>query len=194
MKKYLVIFILFMILPFLSLGNNVYADDLNYDSNYHNHGDFLDFEDAYRYCGGDSKEKALIKNVPKIIPQITSAAYDTVLVIVPLILVVMGSIDLFRGSISQNEDEIKKGKTNFMKRLATGVLTFLIVLLVKFFVSAMSKDQTRIISCINCFVNNECSISNDYNSGIPGEEAPKSNSNTSSNTNSTNHSSSGGKF
>lgn len=198
MKKYfLIIIMLFVLSPFL-LFDNVYASNsnVNYDEDERNAG-FLD-TDSYKYCGGESNDKALIKNIPTLVPQITSAAYNTVLVIVPLILVIMGSVDLYKGAVSQNEDEIKKGKTNFMKRLVTGILTFLIVLLVKFFVSVMSKDQSRIVSCIDCFINNKC----EYMPGkatVPGEEAPKSNKsntddNSNTNTNTRSHNGSSGKF
>ena len=115
--------------------------------------------DNYVSCGSDDTSKALIKNIPSIVPNITSGIYNAVMVIVPLILVVMGSIDLIRGAASQNEDEIKKSKTNFMKRLVVGILTFLIVIIVKFVVSAAAgrfSNSWRIVRCIDCFVNNDC--------------------------------------
>lgn len=192
MKKLLLIFAFLLALSPVFMINNVYATDDDDERN----ADFM-YSDYYKYCGGDDSEKALIKNIPSIVPTITSGIYNAVLVIVPLILVIMGSIDLFRASISQNEDEIRKGKINFMKRLIIGIITFLIVLLTKFFVSAMSKDQARIINCVDCFINNTCEYM-PVNTGVTGEENPKSNSTSKSNSNSSSNSNSkrgsGGKF
>ena len=100
-----------------------------------------------------------LKNVPSIIPRISSSLYNTMMVLIPLVMIIMGLVDLIRGLMSQNEDEIKKGRSNFIKRLVTAVITFLIVLLVKFFVGAVSNDlqnRNRIVSCIDCFVSNQC--------------------------------------
>lgn len=204
MKRFaLIVLFLFTVIS-LFLSSNVYAVESNsnvtWDADERNAG-FLNSENMY--CGGDSSNNALVKNFPSIIPTITSGIYNAILVIVPLILVIMGSIDLFRASLSQNEDEIRKGKINFMKRLIVGIITFLIVLLTKFFVSAMSKDQARIISCIDCFINgkNSCSYMEKKGS-VSAEEVSNSNSNSKSNitsntsnsSNSNSKSGSGGKF
>ena len=159
MKKILIIILIAIsLVPSLSI-QNVYAADED-DAP---HASFMDV-DKYDFCGGKTIDKALIKNIPSIIPKITSGIYNAVMVIVPLILVVMGSIDLLRGAASQNEDEIKKGKTNFIKRLITGIITFLVVIAVKFVVSAASgqfNNSWRIVNCIDCFVNDECSKMSD---------------------------------
>lgn len=138
---------------------NVYADS--------NSNDNLDFmkTTSYKYCGTDSESTALIVNIPSIVPRITSGAYNVVLVVVPLILVIMGVVDLTRGIMSQNEDEIKKSKNNFIKRLITGVIAFVIVLVVKFMINVLAnRSKAKIIRCIDCFVSNECGTSqNIYN-------------------------------
>ena len=113
--------------------------------------------DQYKQCGG--KSGVLITNIPSIVPRITSTLYNTIMVLVPVILIVMGSVDLIKGIMSQKEDEMKKGRETFVKRLIGAAIIFLIVLIVKIFVGAVSRDgknSVRIVDCIDCFVSNSC--------------------------------------
>ncbi len=113
--------------------------------------------DHYVSCGG-SGSSALIKNIPSILPKITSSIYNTVMVVVPVALILLGIVDLVKGIMSQKEDEIKKGRDSLIKRLITGVIVFLIVMLVKLFVNIINggNDSSKIIGCIDCFVSNDC--------------------------------------
>lgn len=112
----------------------------------------------YTSCGG-AGESALVKKIPVKIPGITKMVYNAFMIVTPTILVIMGSIDLFRGITSSKEDEIKKGRDTFLRRLIAAVIVFLIVLSAKLLVSLIagsSDNSARIIECINCFVSNEC--------------------------------------
>ena len=113
--------------------------------------------DHYVSCGG-SGSSALIKNIPSILPKITSSIYNTVMVVVPVALILLGIVDLVKGIMSQKEDEIKKGRDSLIKRLITGVIVFLIVMLVKLFVNIINggNDSSKLIGCIDCFVSNDC--------------------------------------
>lgn len=109
---------------------------------------------GYVSCGGD---QPLINKIPSIIPKIASNILRIVMVAVPVILVLLGMIDLVKGLMSQKEDEIKKGRESLTKRTIMGIVVFLIVLIVKVFVNFLGgADSARIASCIDCFVNNEC--------------------------------------
>ena len=111
----------------------------------------------YKSCGG--KDGAIIEKIPSIIPRISASLYNAVMVIVPVILIIMGSIDLVKGIASQKEDEMKKGRDTFVKRLIGAVLVFLIVLLVKIFIGMIagtSANRNRIVHCIDCFISNTC--------------------------------------
>ena len=77
-------------------------------------------------------------------------------ILVPVLLVLFGSLDLAKGVMSQKEDEIKKGQQTFVKRLMIGAMVFFIVALVKVLISVVGDTDTNkknIISCIDCFVN-----------------------------------------
>ena len=115
--------------------------------------------DQYKQCGGSGT--VLITNIPSIVPRITSTLYNTVMVLVPVILIIMGTVDLVKGIMSQKEDEMKKGREAFVKRIVGSVIIFLIVLIVKLFVGAISRDsqnRARIVDCIDCFISNDCDI------------------------------------
>ena len=98
-----------------------------------------------------------ITDIPGKIPELTSLAMTMVQIAVPVILVVMGSMDLFKGITAQKEDEIKKGQQVFIKRLIIGALIFFVVVIVKLLVSVVADaGSSDIIDCIECFLSNDC--------------------------------------
>ena len=98
-----------------------------------------------------------ITRIPARIPELTSMVVTIIQVAVPVILIIMGMMDLFKGITAQKEDEIKKGQQTFIKRLIVAVLIFFIAVIVKFIVSIVSQvSSVSIIQCIDCFVSNKC--------------------------------------
>ena len=71
---------------------------------------------------------------------------------VPIILVVMGMLDLFKGITAQKEDEMKKGQGTFIKRLIAAALIFFVVSIVQLLISLVADDE-GVMSCANCFIN-----------------------------------------
>lgn len=107
------------------------------------------------YCG--SKQQGRVTGIPKKIPELTSSVFTIIQVLVPIILVVLGTLDLFKGITAGKEDEIKKGQQLFIKRLAVAAVVFFVVIIVKFFISIVADtNQTNIIDCIDCFISNDC--------------------------------------
>ena len=51
------------------------------------------------------------------IPEIVHLIIMVIKIAVPILLVIFGSIDLVKGITAQKEDEIKKGRQTFVKRL-----------------------------------------------------------------------------
>ncbi len=98
-----------------------------------------------------------VTDIPKIIPKLTSLAIAIVQIAVPIILVIMGSLDLFKGITAGKEDEIKKGQQLFVKRLIVGAIIFFVVVIVKFLVSVVADTNVNnIVDCIDCFISNDC--------------------------------------
>jgi len=126
-KKMLIVFLTTLLFPFVNI---VAATKVN--------------------CGN-------ITNIPAKIPELTSYFITLVQIIVPVILVIMGSIDLFKGVTAQKEEEIKKGQVLFVKRLVVAAIIFFVVVVVKFIVSVVADTSSaNIVECIDCFFSNSC--------------------------------------
>ena len=102
-------------------------------------------------CGGD---KIILDDIPSKIPQLTSEVFTLLLIAVPLLLVIMGTIDLYKGITADKEDEIVKGRKLFIKRLIIGAIVFLIMGITKLVISVIdnSSNSSRIINCVDCFI------------------------------------------
>lgn len=138
-KKYVIIvLILFMCLFFL---DNVYAETYN------------NYTHVTVDCGNN-----LMTGIPVVFPKIVSLALAIIQVAVPVVLVVMGSLDLFKGITAQKDDEIKKGQHMFIKRLIAAALIFFVFVIVKFIISFVADNSgSRIMECAVCFIENKCS-------------------------------------
>ena len=98
-----------------------------------------------------------ITDIPKKIPYLTSLVVTIIQIAVPIILVILGMIDLMKGVTAQKEDEIKKGQQIFIKRLIAGIIVFFIIVVVKFLISLIADTKTSdIVDCIDCFTSNDC--------------------------------------
>lgn len=140
MKKKM-FFIMFIIMMVFTSTNVVFADTYNnYDGT------------SIVSCGG-----GMIDNIPVLIPKVISIVYTVIQVAVPVVLVIMGSLDLFRGISAQKEDEIKKGQQMFIKRLISAALVFFVFVIVKVVISFVAdSSNSSIMECAQCFIENEC--------------------------------------
>lgn len=115
---------------------------------------FQGFSSKKVSCGSG---EGAVTGIPKKIPELTSAAFTIIQIIIPIILVIMGSIDLFKGITAGKEDEMKKGQQMFIKRLVVAAVIFFVVAIVKFLISVVADtNETNIVDCIDCFVSNDC--------------------------------------
>ena len=137
--------------------NNQEEDSVTNDENItHN---YIDTTEQNNYnpnglvsCGG------LIDNIPTMIPKVVSIVYTIIQIAVPIVLVVMGSLDLFKGITAQKEDEIKKGQQIFIKRLIAAAIVFFTFVIVKFVISLVADTSgNAILECAECFLENDCS-------------------------------------
>ena len=97
-----------------------------------------------------------VTDIPRKIPELTSMAITMIQIAVPVILVVMGSMDLFKGVTAQKEDEIKKGQQLFIKRLIVAGIIFFVVVIAKFVISIVAEaSSSNIIDCIDCFTDSK---------------------------------------
>ena len=87
-------------------------------------------------------------SIPEEITSILRSVVTLIQIGVPIILVIMGMIDLGKAVTSQKEDEIKKAQSLLIKRLIYGVLVFLIVAIVKFVLGIVGDSAVEAISCL----------------------------------------------
>lgn len=133
--------------------------------------------------------EGMIIGIPRKIPELTSYAIRLIQVLVPVLLIVMGTIDLFKGITSGKDDEIKKGQQIFIKRLVIGIIIFFIIVIVKFLISIIaSSNKTNIIECIDCFISENCENYNqsdkkDNSNNKTSESKNNKNTSTSKNNN-----------
>ena len=128
---------------------------------------FIDFVCAETYnnyevgtasCGSD-----LLTGIPVLLPKIVSIIYKVIQVAIPVVLVIMGSIDLIKGITASKEDDIKKGQQMFIKRLIAAVLIFFVFVVVKFLISLVADNDSKrtavkIMDCAECFIENNCKV------------------------------------
>ena len=91
------------------------------------------------------------------IPNIVSTIINVIKIVVPVLLVIMGMIDLMKGVTAQKEDEMKKGQQIFVKRLISGALVFFVFTIVQLIVSFVADDEeANIMTCASCFITGDC--------------------------------------
>ena len=101
--------------------------------------------------------RKLMTEIPTMITQTVRIAYIIIQVAVPVVLVVMGSLDLFKGISAQKEDEIKKGQNMYIKRLIAAAVVFFVFAITKIVISfAADETNNRILECADCFLENKC--------------------------------------
>ena len=96
-------------------------------------------------------------NLPGVVidAKIPNTVHTIIVVIkiaVPVLLVIFGMLDLFKGITAQKEDEIKKGQNLFVKRLISAAIIFFVISIVQLLVSFVASDE-GIMTCANCFIN-----------------------------------------
>lgn len=113
---------------------------------------------GYSFLVLDSYRKIMCNDVaiPYVAAQISSTVITIIQIATPVIIIVLGMIDLLKAVTAQKEDEIKKGQQTFVKRLIIGITVFLIFFLVKFIIGVVAPDEPGMWDCVNCFVNNNC--------------------------------------
>ena len=92
------------------------------------------------------------------IPNMVSTIIKIIKIAVPVLLVIMGMLDLMKGITAGKEDEMKKGQHLFVKRLISGALVFLVFTIVQLVISfvANEDDKPNIATCSRCFITGDC--------------------------------------
>ena len=126
-------------------------------------------------------------NIPEPLPPITRLIVTFIKIATPLVLFIMGMIDMIKAVTSNDEKKIKEAQSTFFKRLIPGVAIFLVITIFQFLIGIFAdnaKEGETLAKCIDCM------ISDSSKCGAVSEGSPSSGS--SSGSGSSGGSSSGG--
>lgn len=88
-------------------------------------------------------------SIPEEITSILGSIVTLIQIAVPILLVILGMLDLGKAVTSQKEDEIKKAQSILIKRLIYGVLIFLVIAIVKFILGIVGDSAGEAIACLD---------------------------------------------
>ena len=96
--------------------------------------------------------------VPYAAAKLTRKIIIILQVVTPIIIIIIGSLDLVKAVMAQKDDEIKKGQQTFIKRLLIGGTVFLVFVIVELAIGLIvpKKENPDMWNCIDCFVNEDC--------------------------------------
>lgn len=94
------------------------------------------------------------------IPALTKTIVDVFKIAIPVILIILGLLDLGKAVTSSDEKQMKEAQKTLIKRVVYAVLIFFITSLVQWVFAALvpKGDKDDATSCISCFVsdNRDC--------------------------------------
>ena len=107
------------------------------------------------------------KDIPPVVPKLTSYAVNLLKILTPIILILIGIIELVKAMASSNEDSMKKAQSKLIKKVAAAVMVFFVITIVQFVILkvADSGETGSIKKCLKCFLNNSCDGSTYYKDG-----------------------------
>lgn len=99
------------------------------------------------------------KKIPAPIAPVTRVAVLMLQIILPLAIILIGSMDFIKAVIASDQEKIKKNQHQFLNRLKAGIIFFFVLTAFKFIVSlvADSADSDSVLTCIDCLITDEAS-------------------------------------
>jgi hypothetical protein len=81
-------------------------------------------------------------------------------ILVPIILIIMGSIDFGKAVVAGNSDALKKSSQKFVTRIIAGVVVFIIPTIVYFVFGLLPATSNNYSACYTCFFKpRDCTVS-----------------------------------
>lgn len=95
-------------------------------------------------------------------------------ILIPILLILIGSIDIIKSMISLNKESLNKNIILFTKRLIAAVVIFFIPLIINFFMIKITQIDSSCLNCVldvnTCKVNETSKISNTVCSKFTNEK------------------------
>ena len=75
-------------------------------------------------------------------------------IIIPLLIIILGMIDLGKAVVAQRDDEIKKATSSIIKRVVIGIVIFFIPTLIYMFFGlvGVNNDDNSVDKCYKCLL------------------------------------------
>ena len=133
--------------------------------------------------------------VPNELFNLVHTIINVIKIAVPILLIIFGIIDFAKSVIAKSEDDVKKYRKNFVSRLISAIVVFLLIFIVQLAVNMIaSVEETTnengqtisdIWSCSKKFINGVESKSNSSTSNTNGNSNANSSSDNNSSSSST---------
>ena len=120
-----------------------------------------DGETVYVDCGGMA--------IPGPITSIVRAIFLILQILVPIGIIVMGSLDFVKAVIAGDADKIKKNQKRFVSRLITGALVFFVFSVIKLVINIADSSTSNYANCLNCLINSNSGCHTSTSSPFPEE-------------------------
>ena len=110
-------------------------------------------------------------DIPVIIPRLISFAVNALKIVTPVVLIIVGMIQMIKAVASSKEDEIKKAQSGLVKKIIIAIMIFFVIAIVQFAINkvADSSEKASLSKCLKCFLNNDCQLTY-YRTGNNGED------------------------
>lgn len=97
-------------------------------------------------------------DIDPMVPQFVSNVIRAFQIIIPIILIILGMVDLGKAVTSNDEKQMKEAQKTLIKRVIYALLIFFLIAIVKFVFSMVSDSDAKqgskgISGCIDCFLN-----------------------------------------
>ena len=93
-----------------------------------------------------------LTGIPFRVPRLGKIIYNFIQILVPVIIILLGTFDLVKSITAQKDDEIQKGRTIFFKRLLSAILVFFVFALAKLAISLIARNTSTIFDCVDCIL------------------------------------------
>lgn len=107
---------------------------------------------TYMSCGN-------YKGIPYDLPGFIRAIITIIQIAVPIILILIGSIDFLKVVLGSKNDDLNNATKKFVLRLIAASSIFFLFLVVKLLISLIGSNDDGLLECLSCFTSdgNECS-------------------------------------
>lgn len=93
--------------------------------------------------------------------RLVSISILIVRILVPLLIIIMGTLDIYKTVTSGKEDDLKKQMIIFGKRIIIGLMVFFLPSFVNLVVNALDNSSSDYKTCLSCISNpSNCPKSN----------------------------------